>query len=160
MATDVTKALLVRIEALPGREADVESFLQTGLSLVQDEPETVRWFAIRFGPSSFGIFDAFPDDEGRQTHLSGPVGQALGQNTGSRSTSSSRSLRRDVRGGSTLCVSERRPRGSCWTGRYPPSSRRARVAARCVVERAACAVATAPVRTSSRMATAAACSSS
>lgn len=80
--TQVSKALLVRFEALDGREADVEDFLNQGLSLVQEEPKTVRWFAVRFGPTSFGIFDAFPDDEGRQTHLNGPVGQALGQNTG------------------------------------------------------------------------------
>src|SRR4051812_31756214 len=82
MARDVTVGLLVRIEALAGREAEVEAFLQQGLDLVRHEPDTVRWFAIRFGPSSFGIFDAFPDDAGRQTHLTGPVAQALGEHTG------------------------------------------------------------------------------
>jgi hypothetical protein len=81
-ATRVTKAILARFDALPGREADVENFLNQGLSLVQEEPKTVRWFAIRFGPSSFGIFDAFPDDDGRQAHLNGAVAQALGENTG------------------------------------------------------------------------------
>jgi hypothetical protein len=81
-ATRVTKAILARFDALPGREADVENFLNQGLSLVQEEPKTVRWFAIRFGPSSFGIFDAFPDDDGRRTHLNGAVAQALGENTG------------------------------------------------------------------------------
>jgi hypothetical protein len=50
--------------------------------LVQEEPATTRWFGIRFGPSSFGIFDAFPDESGRQAHLSGKVAQALGENTG------------------------------------------------------------------------------
>ncbi len=82
MATEVSKALLVRIRAKEGREADVEDFLQQGLSLVGDEPGTVRWFAVRFGPSEYGIFDAFPDDAARQDHLSGAVGQALGENTG------------------------------------------------------------------------------
>ncbi|RZT85733.1 hypothetical protein EV383_2613 [Pseudonocardia sediminis] len=81
MAEPVTVGLLVRLEALPGREGDVENFLQQGLGLVQQEPDTVRWFAIRFGPSSFGIYDAFPDDSGRQTHLAGKVGQALKDNT-------------------------------------------------------------------------------
>lgn len=38
-----------------------------------------RRFAVRFGDSTFGIFDAFPDDDGRQTHLNGPIGQALAQ---------------------------------------------------------------------------------
>ncbi len=82
MATPVTVGLLARIEAKPGREADVEDFLHQGLSPVEQEPGTVRWFAIRFGPSSFGIFDAFTDDDGRQAHLSGQVAQALGEKNG------------------------------------------------------------------------------
>ncbi|WPR54485.1 antibiotic biosynthesis monooxygenase [Streptomyces sp. S399] len=82
MATQVSRALLVRLEALPGREDDVQDFLNQGLSIVEGEPKTVRWFGIQFGPSSFGIFDAFPDDDGRQAHLSGEVAQALAENTG------------------------------------------------------------------------------
>jgi quinol monooxygenase YgiN len=73
----VKVALLVRLEAKPGKEADVENFLRGGLSLVQDEPATTAWFAIRLGPSTFGIFDAFPDESGRQAHLSGRVAEAL-----------------------------------------------------------------------------------
>ena len=73
----VTKALVVRLEAKPGREADVESFLRGGLSIVEQEPATTAWFAVRIGPSTFGIFDAFPDEAGRQAHLSGAVAQAL-----------------------------------------------------------------------------------
>jgi quinol monooxygenase YgiN len=73
----VKVALLVRLEAKPGREADVESFLGAGLSIVQEEPATTVWFAIRLGPSTFGIFDAFPDDAGRQAHLSGKIAGAL-----------------------------------------------------------------------------------
>ncbi|MCD2191261.1 putative quinol monooxygenase [Actinomycetospora soli] len=82
MTAPVTVGLLVRIEALPGREDDVENFLQRGLDLVGQEPETVRWFALRFGASSFGIYDAFAADSGRQAHLSGEVAQALADNTG------------------------------------------------------------------------------
>ncbi len=73
----VKVALLVRLEAKPGREADIESFLRAGLSMVQEEPATTVWFAIRLGPSTFGIFDAFPDESGRQAHLSGQVAAAL-----------------------------------------------------------------------------------
>ncbi len=69
--------LLVRLEAKPGKEADVQSFLEGGLSLVQEEPATTAWFAIRLGPSTFGIFDAFPDESGREAHLSGRVAAAL-----------------------------------------------------------------------------------
>lgn len=73
----VTVALFVRLEAKPGKEKDVESFLRGGLAIVQQEPATTAWFAIRMGPSSFGIFDAFPDEAGRQAHLSGRVAAAL-----------------------------------------------------------------------------------
>ena len=73
----VTVALLVRLEAKPGKEAEVESFLKSGLAIVQEEPATTAWFAIRMGPSTFGIFDAFPDEAGRGAHLSGRVAAAL-----------------------------------------------------------------------------------
>jgi len=73
----VKVALFVRLEAKPGKEADVANFLREGLSLVQEEPATTAWFAIRLGPSTFGIFDAFPDEVGRQAHLSGRVAAAL-----------------------------------------------------------------------------------
>lgn len=73
----VTVALLVRLEAKPGKEADVESFLQGGLPLAQQEPATTAWFALRLGPSTFGIFDAFPDEAGRQAHLTGQIAAAL-----------------------------------------------------------------------------------
>ncbi len=77
----VTKGLLVRIEALPEKEADVETFLKGGLALVQAEPATTAWFAIRLGPSTFGIFDVFPDEAGRDAHLAGRVAAALQENT-------------------------------------------------------------------------------
>lgn len=70
-------ALLVRFEAKPGLEAEVETFLKNALPLVQAESATVAWFGIRLGVSTFGIFDAFPDEAGRQAHLSGKVAAAL-----------------------------------------------------------------------------------
>ena len=75
----VTVALLVRLEAKPGRESDVEAFLRAGLTLVEAEPATTVWFGIRLGPSTFGIFDAFPDEAGRNAHLTGRVAAALGE---------------------------------------------------------------------------------
>jgi quinol monooxygenase YgiN len=77
MAVTVSVALYVRLEAKAGKEAEVESFLRGGLALVQQEPATIAWFAIRMGPGTFGIFDAFPDEAGRQAHLSGRVAAAL-----------------------------------------------------------------------------------
>ncbi len=73
----VKVALWVRLEAKPGKEVEVESFLRNGLPIVQQEPATTAWFAIRLGPSAFGIFDAFPDEAGRQAHLAGKVAAAL-----------------------------------------------------------------------------------
>ena len=73
----VNVALFVRLEAKSGKEAEVEHFLRGGLEVVLGEPATIAWFAIRLGPSTFGIFDAFPDEAGRQAHLSGRVAAAL-----------------------------------------------------------------------------------
>ena len=73
----VRTALLVRLEAKPGKEAAVASFLASAVPLVEGEPATVAWFALRLGPTTFGIFDAFPDEAGRQAHLTGKVAQAL-----------------------------------------------------------------------------------
>lgn len=72
-----TVGLLVLLKAKQGKEADVQSFLESGRALVESEPETTAWFAIKMGPSEFGIFDAFPDDSGRQAHLAGRVAEAL-----------------------------------------------------------------------------------
>lgn len=76
-APTVRAALLVRLEAKPGKEAAVASFLRGGLPIVEQEPATITWYALRLGPSTFGIFDTFPDDSGRQAHLAGQVAAAL-----------------------------------------------------------------------------------
>jgi len=73
----VRVGLAVRLEAKPGKEAEVAAFLKSGLALANQEAKTVVWFALQFGPSSFGIFDAFPDDSGRKAHLTGPIAAAL-----------------------------------------------------------------------------------
>lgn len=75
--TQLQKALLVTMEAKPGKEGETAEFLKSALPLVEAEPGTVVWFGIQLGPSTFGIFDAFPDDSGRQAHLSGQVAAAL-----------------------------------------------------------------------------------
>jgi quinol monooxygenase YgiN len=73
----VKVGILARMEAMTGREEEVAAFLEGALSLVHEEPGTVTWYAIRIGPSEFGIFDTFEDDAGRQAHLSGKVAEAL-----------------------------------------------------------------------------------
>jgi len=69
--------LFVRLEAKPGKEKEVAAFLKQGLQLANEEPTTPLWFALRLGASTFGVFDAFADEEGRQAHLNGPIAQAL-----------------------------------------------------------------------------------
>lgn len=73
----VKLALFVRLEARSGKEGDVRRFLLDGLPLVEQEPATTAWFALQLGPSTFGIFDAFADESGRQAHLAGKVAAAL-----------------------------------------------------------------------------------
>jgi quinol monooxygenase YgiN len=73
----VTVGLYVPLEAKPGKEAQVEALLESGRKLVDDEPGTTAWFAIRSGPTSFAIFDVFEDDTGRQAHLAGKLAAAL-----------------------------------------------------------------------------------
>jgi len=75
--TMVTVGLYVPLKAKPGKEAEVEAFLKAGLALVNEEPDTTAWFAIRLGQSDFAIVDFFPDDSGRQAHLTGKVAEAL-----------------------------------------------------------------------------------
>jgi quinol monooxygenase YgiN len=77
VSATVRVALWVRLEAEPGKKQAVADFLPGGLALVQQEPATTAWFGIQMGPSTFGIFDAFPDDSGRQAHLTGKVAAAL-----------------------------------------------------------------------------------
>jgi quinol monooxygenase YgiN len=73
----LSRALFVRLEAKPGKEDEVASFLETGLKLANDEKTTLLWCSLRLGQSTFGVFDAFADDAGRKVHLEGPIAQAL-----------------------------------------------------------------------------------
>ena len=73
----VKVGLFVRLEAKPGKEADVAAFLKSGLALVQEEPGTITWYALQLGKSTFGIFDSFENEDGRIAHLNGKVAAAL-----------------------------------------------------------------------------------
>jgi protease I len=78
-ADEEAVALFVRLEAKPGKEDEVEEFLRSGLPLVEDEPETTSWYGMRLGDRTFGIFDTFADDSGRQAHLAGRVASAMNE---------------------------------------------------------------------------------
>jgi quinol monooxygenase YgiN len=71
------KSLLVRLEARPGKEQKVADFIRGALSLAMQEEKTVRWYALQIGPSTFGIFDTFESEEGRDAHLNGEIAKAL-----------------------------------------------------------------------------------
>jgi quinol monooxygenase YgiN len=73
----VHKALLARLEAKRGKEAAVQDLLTSAVALANQEARTTVWFALKLGPSTFGVFDAFADEDGRQAHLNGPIAQAL-----------------------------------------------------------------------------------
>ena len=73
----VAVGLFVKLEAKPEKAEALASFLNAGLALANAEPETIAWFAFKLGPTTFGIFDAFPSDAGRQAHLQGPIAKAL-----------------------------------------------------------------------------------
>ncbi len=70
-------SLYVHLEATPGKEQEVADFLVGALSLVNQEPATTAWFALRMSPNTFGIFDAFPNEQGRDAHLNGEVAKQL-----------------------------------------------------------------------------------
>jgi quinol monooxygenase YgiN len=73
-------ALFVRLHAKPGKEAELEKFLAGALPLANQEAQTPVWFALKFGPGEFGVFDAFADEAGRNAHLNGQIAAALMKN--------------------------------------------------------------------------------
>ena len=75
----VKYAIVARVEAKPGKEDAVEQFLKSALPLAEDEKDTVSWYALKIGPSTFGIFDTFNDESGREAHLNGKIAAALMQ---------------------------------------------------------------------------------
>jgi quinol monooxygenase YgiN len=71
--------LLVGLEARPGKEVDVEAFLKSAQPLALNEKGTLKWYAIKLGPRTFGIFDTFANETGRNAHLTGDIAKALGE---------------------------------------------------------------------------------
>ena len=72
--------LLAKLEAKPGMEREVATLLAGALPLAQGENETRSWYAFRSGPTTFGIFDTFEDEHGREAHLQGEIAKALMDN--------------------------------------------------------------------------------
>jgi quinol monooxygenase YgiN len=73
----VKKALWAELNAKPGKERELEDFLKSAQPLAEREKDTVSWYAVKMGPTNFGIFDTFVDNVGRQAHLNGDIAKAL-----------------------------------------------------------------------------------
>ncbi|HEY4008989.1 MAG TPA: antibiotic biosynthesis monooxygenase [Acidobacteriaceae bacterium] len=71
------QALWVMLKAKPGKEAEVEAFLKQGASMALDEPKTVTWYGVKMAPGTYGVFDTFDDEAGRDAHLNGAIAKAL-----------------------------------------------------------------------------------
>ena len=71
----------VVMESKPGKEDEVEAFLKSARALADKEEQTTSWYAVRIGPSKYGIFDTFPDERGRVAHLTGEIAKALAAKT-------------------------------------------------------------------------------
>ena len=72
-----TLAILATLEAKAGKEEELSAFLKSALPLAAQETQTLSWFAFRIGPSKFGIFDTFSDEDGRNAHINGEIAKAL-----------------------------------------------------------------------------------
>ena len=72
-------ALLVRLQARPGKEKELSDLLEAAVELARAEADTQRWYALQFAPGTFGIFDTFAQEAGRLAHLEGPIARLLMQ---------------------------------------------------------------------------------
>lgn len=61
----------------PGKEQEVEEFLKYAHSLIEQEPGTTTFYALKIGPSTYGTFDTFTDEAARDAHANGLVAKAL-----------------------------------------------------------------------------------
>jgi quinol monooxygenase YgiN len=69
--------LFVMLQARQGKEAEVEAFLKSAQPLAERESQTAKWYAVKLAPATYGIFDTFPDEAGRNAHLGGEIAKQL-----------------------------------------------------------------------------------
>ena len=75
----IDRGILALLEAKPGKGEDLAAFLEQGRALAAEEQGTVTWYAFKVSDTTYGIFDTFENEEGRQAHLKGKIPAALGQ---------------------------------------------------------------------------------
>ncbi|MBT0608317.1 putative quinol monooxygenase [Aequorivita echinoideorum] len=72
--------LLATLKAKSGKEAEVESFIKGAIELARQEEKTITWYSFKIDNNTFGIFDTFENEEGREAHLNGEIAKALMEN--------------------------------------------------------------------------------
>ena len=78
----IDRGLLAILEAKPGKGDELAAFLEQGRALAAEEEGTVTWYAFKLSDTTYGIFDTFEGEDGRQAHLNGQIPAALGQVAG------------------------------------------------------------------------------
>jgi quinol monooxygenase YgiN len=73
----VTVGVLALLEAKPEKAAELATLLEQARELAVAERQTVSWYAFKADEVTYGIFDTFETDAGRQAHLAGEIAQAL-----------------------------------------------------------------------------------
>lgn len=73
----VSFAILATLQAKPEKVTELSDMLKGAVELAQAEGQTISWYALQMGETTFGIFDTFEDEAGRQAHLNGQIAAAL-----------------------------------------------------------------------------------
>lgn len=73
----VTVGILALLEAKPEKSGELAAFLKQGRELALAEPQTVTWYAFKVDDVTYGIFDTFEAEAGREAHLAGEIAKAL-----------------------------------------------------------------------------------
>jgi len=69
--------LLATLKAKPEQAETVASFIKGAVDLAKEEKQTLTWYSFRIDETTFGIFDTFKDESGREAHLNGEIAKAL-----------------------------------------------------------------------------------
>jgi quinol monooxygenase YgiN len=72
-----TVGLYGAFETKLGQGRDFGAFLVKAREAANREPRTLAWYALRTGPNSYAVFDAFPDQAALQEHQDGAIVQSL-----------------------------------------------------------------------------------
>lgn len=75
----VDRGILALLEAQPGKGEELATFLRRGRELAAAESGTVTWYAFKISDTTYGIFDTFTAEDGRQAHLNGQIPAALAE---------------------------------------------------------------------------------